>query len=129
MNEGFHRDEGVVDSVLVIRDGVSFQYDWWSFLDKWFLIGWNCSIACWLVAGVFSTYYKNCNTVLLVFFVQFRSLITIWTSKSFHFRSSSMDLYWELSDFDIHTRQQGMDKLLQSLKTLSTSEDLGKVNS
>ena len=43
------------------------------------------------------------------------------------FESSSMDVYWELSDFDIHTRQQGMEKLLQSLKTLSANEDHGKV--
>jgi hypothetical protein len=38
-----------------------------------------------------------------------------------------MDVYWELSDFDIHTRQQGMEKLLESLKTLSTSDDNEKV--
>ena len=38
-----------------------------------------------------------------------------------------MDVYWELSDFDIHTRQQGMEKLLESLKTLSTSGDNEKV--
>ena len=38
-----------------------------------------------------------------------------------------MDVYWELSDFDIHTRQQGMEKLLQSLKTLSANDDHGKV--
>lgn len=38
-----------------------------------------------------------------------------------------MDFYWELSDFDIHTRQQGMEKLLESLKTVSTNEDNGKV--
>ncbi|CAF3323383.1 unnamed protein product [Rotaria socialis] len=34
-----------------------------------------------------------------------------------------MDVYWELSDFDIHTRQQGMEKLLNSLKTWSTDEN------
>jgi hypothetical protein len=39
-----------------------------------------------------------------------------------------MDVYWQLSDFDIHTRQQGMEKLLESLKTLSTSDDDEKVH-
>jgi hypothetical protein len=39
-----------------------------------------------------------------------------------------MDVYWELSDFDIHTRQQGIEKLLESLKTLSTNDDDEKVN-
>jgi hypothetical protein len=34
-----------------------------------------------------------------------------------------MDVYWELSDFDIHTRQQGIEKLLESLKSLSTNDD------
>ncbi|CAF3532159.1 unnamed protein product [Rotaria sp. Silwood1] len=34
-----------------------------------------------------------------------------------------MDVYWELSDFDIHTRQQGMEKLLKSLKTLSSDDN------
>ncbi len=38
-----------------------------------------------------------------------------------------MDVYWELSDFDIHTRQQGIEKLLESLKTLSTNDDNEKV--
>ncbi len=44
-----------------------------------------------------------------------------------HFRYCKMDVYWELSDFDIHTRQQGIEKLLESLKTLSTNDDNGKV--
>ena len=39
-----------------------------------------------------------------------------------------MDVYWELSDFDIHIRQQGMEKLLQSLKTPSTNNDNEKVS-
>ncbi|CAF3846312.1 unnamed protein product [Rotaria sordida] len=34
-----------------------------------------------------------------------------------------MDVYWELSDFDIHNRQQGMEKLLQSFKTLSSDDN------
>jgi hypothetical protein len=33
-----------------------------------------------------------------------------------------MDVYWELSDFDIHTRQQGMEKLLESLSTNDDKE-------
>jgi hypothetical protein len=39
-----------------------------------------------------------------------------------------MDVFWELSDFDIHTRQQGMEKLLESLKALSTNDDNDKVS-
>ena len=38
-----------------------------------------------------------------------------------------MDIYWELSDFNIHTRQQGMEKLLKSLRTLSANDDNEKV--
>ncbi|CAF0778310.1 unnamed protein product [Rotaria sordida] len=34
-----------------------------------------------------------------------------------------MDVYWELSDFDIHNRQQGMEKLLKSFKTLSSDDN------
>ncbi|CAF3664871.1 unnamed protein product [Rotaria sordida] len=34
-----------------------------------------------------------------------------------------MDIYWELSDFDIHNRQQGMEKLLKSFKTLSSDDN------
>ncbi|CAF3705696.1 unnamed protein product [Adineta steineri] len=40
-----------------------------------------------------------------------------------------MDIYWELSDFDIHTRQQGIEKLLESLKTTTINEDDNKKDS
>ena len=39
-----------------------------------------------------------------------------------------MDAYWELSDFDIHTRQQGLENLLKSIETLSTDDNTEKVN-
>ncbi|UJR28959.1 hypothetical protein I4U23_010176 [Adineta vaga] len=38
-------------------------------------------------------------------------------------RYCQMDAYWELSDFDIHIRQQGLEKLLESLKTSSTDNE------
>ncbi|CAF4268805.1 unnamed protein product, partial [Rotaria sp. Silwood2] len=34
-----------------------------------------------------------------------------------------MDVYWELADFDIRTRQHGMEKLLESLKNLSSDDN------
>ena len=40
-----------------------------------------------------------------------------------------MDAYWELSDFDIHIRQQGLEKLLESLKTSSTNNEDETVSS
>ncbi|CAF1397981.1 unnamed protein product [Adineta ricciae] len=40
-----------------------------------------------------------------------------------------MDAYWELSDFDIHIRQQGFEKLLESLQISSTNNEDEKSSS
>lgn len=38
-----------------------------------------------------------------------------------------MDVYWELSDYDLHIRQQGIENLLKSLNTLPTDDNNDKV--